>query len=132
MSYPAVFAKEYTLLSPNKKNTIKINIGKNISWSVNRNMEVLITPIEMSLTLGPGKVLGKVPSILRSTTRTVNQKITAVVPVKNKIINKYFNELQLTMKEGYAFEFRAYNDGVAYRFVTSLGVTPIEIKDHLV
>jgi alpha-glucosidase len=57
--HSAAFAKEYILLSPDKKNTIKVNITKNITWSVFRNMEILILPSEMSMTLGSGKVLGK-------------------------------------------------------------------------
>jgi alpha-glucosidase len=130
MLHSAAFTKEYTLLSPDKKNTIKVNITKNITWSVFRNMEVLVAPSEMSMTLGSGKVLGIAPSVLRSTTRTVNQKITAIVPVKNKLVNDYFNELQLTMKEGYSIQFRAYNDGVAYRFTTALGELPVDIKDE--
>jgi len=126
--HTAAFAKDYTLNSPDKKNTIKIEVNKKIFWSVLRGSELLIKPSAMSLLLGDGRQLGASPIVLKSTTNTIDQTITAVIPVRNKFIPEVYNELKLVMKGGYSIEFRAYNDGVAYRFVTSLGTSPVEIN----
>jgi len=125
-----VLAKEYTLLSPDKKITIKINTDKHLSWSVLKDLELLLKPSQMSLTLGNGKTPGIAPVVIKSAMRSVNQTITAVIPVRNKIIPEVYNELRLTMKGGYSIEFRAYNEGVAYRFVTTMGNQPIEINNE--
>jgi len=125
--YTAADAKDYTLLSPDKQNTIKISANTQITWSVLRGTELLIKPSPMSLSLGSGQQLGVSPVVLKSKMSTVNDIITAIVPVKNKLVPELYNELKLVMKGGYTIEFRAYNDGVAYRFVTSLGTAAVEI-----
>ena len=126
--YTVADAKDYTLLSPDKQNTIKISANTQITWSVLRGTELLIKPSPMSLSLGSGQQLGVSPVVLKSKVSTVNDIITAVVPVKNKLVPELYNELKLVMKGGYTIEFRAYNDGVAYRFVTSLGAASVEIN----
>lgn len=123
-------AKDYTLTSPDKKLTIKVNIGKNITWSVLRNQEVLITPSPLSMLIDQTNKLGISPALSRAATRSVNETITAVVPVRNKVIPDVFNELKLSFKGNYAVEFRAYNDGVAYRFVTSLGDKQVAVTNE--
>ncbi len=42
------------------------------------------------------------------------------LPIKNSTIENICNELTLTFEGSFAVVFRAYNDGVAYRFVTSI------------
>ena len=123
-------AKDYTLLSPDKKNIIKVAANTQITWSVLRGTELLMKPSPMSLTIGGGQQLGVSSVVVKAATRSVNQMITAIVPVKNKLIPEVYNELKLTLKGGYAIEFRAYNDGVAYRFVTSLGTNAVEVNNE--
>jgi len=116
--YTTSSAKDYVLSSPDKKNTIIVTVDKTISWSVTRNSEILIKPSKMSLFMENGNELGKMPVVLKATTATVDKVITAIIPVKNKIIPDEYTELRLLLKGSYAIEFRAYNDGVAYRFTT--------------
>jgi len=123
-------AKDYTLLSPDKQNMIKISANAQITWSVLRGSELLIKPSPMSLSIGDGRKLGELPVVLKAKVSSINEMITAVVPVKNKFIPEVYNELKLVMKGGYTIEFRAYNDGVAYRFVTALGTMPVDINNE--
>lgn len=130
MLHSAAFAKEYTLTSPDKQITIKVNASKSLSWSVLRNKEVLIKPSDMSMTFAGGNNPGILPVVLKAGTKKVNETITAAVPVRNKQMADLYNELRLTMKGGYTIEFRAYNDGVAYRFVTEFGNETVEVNDE--
>lgn len=131
--HTTAFAKEYTLVSPDKKITIKVAVDKNIFWSILKNQELLIKPSPMNLTLSDGRNLGILPIVSKSDIGSHNEIITAIVPVRNKLIPDVYNELRLTMKGGYAIEFRAYNDGVAYRFVTELGSNkPVEVTNEQV
>lgn len=124
------FAKDYMLTSPDGKNTIHVSVGNSISWSVMRNKELLIKPSPMSMLLGDGRKPGIFPVVLKAETHSVNQTIEAIVPVRNKLIPEIYNELKLMMKGNYTVEFRAYNDGVAYRFITGMGKQPVEIKNE--
>jgi alpha-glucosidase len=123
-------AKKYTLSSPDKKNIIQISVDKTISWAVLRSNELLIKPSPMSLLLEDGRQLGVDPLVLSTSTKSVNQIITAIVPVKNKTIPEIYNELKVTFKGGYSVEFRSYNDGVAYRFTTNLGNDSLKIQNE--
>lgn len=49
----------------------------------------------------------------------MNGVIDAVIYKKNQITDNY-NELNFSFKEGFNVIFRAYNDGIAYRFTTNL------------
>jgi len=124
------FSKDYLLSSPDKKNAVRVTVEKTITWMVSRDGEVLIKPSKMSLVLENGKELGKMPQVLKADLTSVNKIITAIVPVKNKIIPDLYNELKLILKDGYVLEFRAYNDGVAYRFVTALGNKSVAVHNE--
>lgn len=124
----AAFSKDYVLRSPDKKIAINISVGKNIAWSVLKDQELLIKPSAMSMILKDGRNPGIIPVVSKTTSKAVNQTITSVISVRNKLIPEVYNELRLQMKGNYAIEFRAYNDGVAYRFVTELGTQSIEVN----
>ncbi|WP_442590024.1 glycoside hydrolase family 97 protein [Pedobacter sp. AW31-3R] len=128
--HTAAFAKDYVLTSPDKKISVRIAVNKQVTWSVWRGKEVLIKPSAMGMTLDAGSHLGSSPKVIKAATHSIKQTITAVVPVKNKVIPEIYNELSLIMKGGYSIEFRAYDDGVAYRFVTSLETEQVEVKNE--
>lgn len=132
MTTATVSAKDYTLVSPDKKIKIVVSVNKTISWSVLRNEERLITPSPMAMTIAGGRNLGVNPIVVKAGKSSVNQMITAVIPVRNKYIPEIYNALKLSFKDNYALEFRAYNDGVAYRFVTAFGDQPVEVNDEQV
>jgi alpha-glucosidase len=111
-----VSAKEFAVQSPNKTITLKVNIDKTISWAVDCNKQTVITPSVISLTLQGEAPLGVNPSVKTSKINTVNSIISASVYKKKNITDNY-NELTITFKDNYSLLFRAYNDGVAYRWV---------------
>lgn len=82
--------------------------GQQVMW---------FSPISMQ-TLESGW-LGKSPVLLKSSTRTVNEEITPVYGIKNRIVDNY-NELTLEFRGGYSLILRSYNDGIAYRWKTML------------
>lgn len=128
--HTSAYAKDYLLTSPDKKISIKIAVNKNITWSILKGKELLIRPSAMQMTLNEGETLGLLPKVLKAETKLVKQSIIAVVPVKNKVIPEIYNALKLIMKGDYAIEFRAYDDGVAYRFITSKNSQAVEVKDE--
>jgi alpha-glucosidase len=59
--------------------------------------------------------------------RSSDQVIEPVVRQKFAKIRDHYNELKLTMEGGYAIVFRAYNEGAAYRFETSMPQGQVKI-----
>lgn len=106
------------LVSPDGELKVSFSLSDKIYYSIDYNGEVLLKDNSLLLTL-KNQVLGQNPKLRRQKRTSVNEQLTPVVPLKYAQISNCYNQLALTFKD-YAVEFRAFNDGVAYRFVTSL------------
>ena len=112
--------QEYNLSSPNKKNDIKINIDKKVSFSVYVNKKEIISPSLISMELEDGSKLGIDPVISDIQKKTVDTVIHPVIYQKSDKIEDSYNQLKINFKGNYSIVFRAYNNGAAYRFETYL------------
>jgi alpha-glucosidase len=108
----------YILQSPDKKISVKVDIGKQIEWSVQHVKTPVLSASPISMELGDNEMLGTSPKVLSSKTTTINEVFATPVYKKQSVKNNY-NQLQLNFKGAYSLEFRAFDDGVAYRFVTN-------------
>lgn len=111
-------AKIFHVKSPDGKIDLTISAGKTIDWSVNHEDTQVILPSSVSLTLSDGTVLGTDVSVRSEKPLSVNREINTPIYKKDKVTDNY-NQLTLTFKGEYGLIFRAYNDGVAYRFFTT-------------
>ncbi|WP_259069967.1 glycoside hydrolase family 97 protein [Mucilaginibacter sp. X4EP1] len=109
--------KTFTVKSPDGKVNLTVTTGSNISWSVKREATEVITPSAIAIDLADGEVLGKNAVVKKSAAVSVNETINTPIYKKASITDNY-NQLTLTFKGDYGLIFRAYNDGVAYRFFT--------------
>ncbi|MGD2295280.1 MAG: glycoside hydrolase family 97 catalytic domain-containing protein, partial [Candidatus Aminicenantes bacterium] len=112
------YAKTYSVLSPDKRIEAQIRIEDTITYSVIYRSKLLIAPSPVSLTLGDGRILGKNPRIRNTKESSVHKIIHPAVPEKRKSVVDSYNEILLNFRDGYGLIFRAYNDGIAYRFLT--------------
>lgn len=110
-------AKNVELYSPDKEIKLVLDISDRIHYDVFCKNQLLLQNNSMSLVLGD-KVLGENPRLRRQRRRSVDERITPVVPFKQSSVRNHYNELTLEFK-GYAVVMRAFDDGFAYRFVTS-------------
>jgi len=108
-------AKEYTVSSPSGKLSVKVSVNENITYEVSLNGTEIIAPSEISMTLDDGMVLGKNDKVRRAKTTSVNKKIVPVVNRKYSKMKDEYNLLTLSIKN-YTLQFRAYDEGVAYRW----------------
>lgn len=111
-------AKIFHVKSPDGKIDLTISAGKTIDWSVNHEDTQVILPSSISLTLSDGTALGTDVSVKSEKPLSVNREINTPIYKKDKVTDNY-NQLTLTFKGEYGLTFRAYNDGVAYRFFTT-------------
>ncbi len=110
-------SKTYQVKSPDGKIDINIATGTTINWSVKHEGTEVILPSEISVTLGNNEILGKNTAVKKATSAATNETINTPIYKKDKVQNNY-NQLTLAFKGDYGLIFRAYNDGVAYRWFT--------------
>lgn len=105
------------LISPNGELKVSLNLSDKIYYSIDYNGDVLLKDNSLQLTLR-NQVLGQNPKLRRQKRMSVDEQLTPIVPLKYSKVNNRYNQLLLTFKD-YSVEFRAFDDGVAYRFITS-------------
>ena len=116
----ATLAGSYTVVSPDKLVTIKVETGKTLTWSVMRDGEPLVEPSAIGLDIDGAKVQpGVNPKVKKVTRRSVDEVLHPVVPTKFSDVRDNYNEMTLKMAGDFSVQFRAYDNGAAYRFVTS-------------
>jgi alpha-glucosidase len=120
--------KQYTLNSPDGKIEVTVSVGHFIEYAVTHASDVMIAPSPISVELDNGVVWGVDPKLQRASTRTVNEIIPTTI-YKKKEVSDHFNELTLIFKGDYRVIFRAYDDGVAYRFA-STSKKPFRVKSE--
>ena len=111
--------RSYAVQSPDGETRISVTAGPQVGYTVTHRGQVIIGPSPISMTLDGGRVLGRDARVTGSRTRSVSDSIRPVAPVKNAVVRDRYGELRLDFRGGYALEARAYDDGVAYRWVTS-------------
>nr|MCR5658152.1 glycoside hydrolase family 97 N-terminal domain-containing protein [Bacteroidales bacterium] len=138
--------KQYTLQSPNGKITVTVSEDEyvvtalmnspnsdarfleltryRLCYSVKHEETVVLDKTEIAMHLDNGKTPGvyslgisSEPSITSAKTQSVNQTVKSPFYKRAEIQDQY-NELTLNFKGNYKVIFRAYNEGVAYRFQT--------------
>jgi alpha-glucosidase len=113
----ALAQKPIELLSPDGTIKLSVTLGDKIYYNVFNNNEVLLQNNELQLQLR-NETLGKSPKLASQKRISVDTDIRPVVPFKFSTVKNKYNQLLLTFKGDYSVEFRAFDDGVAYRFIT--------------
>ena len=108
-------AKSFILTAPNGKNIVTVNVDKKVSYQLAVDGKSVIEPSFISLTVGD-KILAVSGKFKKAVTTSHSGILRPLVKQKSAEIVDAYNELKLVFK-GYDILFRAYDDGVAWRFV---------------
>lgn len=122
----AAAQSSYDLLSPDKRIEMRIRTAKGVRYDILLRGQALLQDCTLSLDI-EHRVLGPEAKVLGSKERSSNQVLEPVVRQKFAKIRENYNELRLDMDGGYAVVFRAYNEGLAYRFETSLPQEQVKV-----
>ncbi len=106
------------LRSPDQKIKISLNIADKIYYSVSFNNDVILENNYLQLAFR-NEVLGSNPKLLKQKATTVDENLSPVVPLKFSTVRNNYNQLRLDFSGNYSVEFRAFDDGFAYRFITN-------------
>ncbi len=119
IGFQTLYAKDYQLASPDGTNVLIISVNDKITYTLIVDGIKVMNPSLMSMTIENGSILGDNPKVLRKKIRSIDEILYPELRVKSKEIRDHFNELTLSFKGNYSLVFRAYDNGVAYRFKTS-------------
>jgi len=125
----ASLASSYDLSSPNGHIQIKIQAGERITYDISVNGKTLIRNATLSLDIDHTNV-GVNPKVNGTKNDSVERDIQCPVPQKSAKIHEGYKELRLEMEGNYAIVFRAYNEGIAYRFETSLTQPDVKVYNE--
>ncbi|WP_255083110.1 glycoside hydrolase family 97 protein [Zhouia amylolytica] len=110
-----MLGQNYSVSSPDGETVLSIANKDQLNWSVSKNGAVVIPQVVIGMEVN-GVQWGNNSKLKSSTTEDVKSEFGVVVPLKNKVVKDEYNQLTLKFKEGFAIDFRVYNEGVAYRF----------------
>ncbi|MBR9911535.1 MAG: glycoside hydrolase family 97 protein [Gammaproteobacteria bacterium] len=111
---------ELQLLSPDGTIKIEVNVNKAVTYSVSVDDKPVLRPSKLSLQIDRKLDLQRNPKVVGVQHRSVDQMLEPEVRVKSAVIRDHFNEMTVAFDNQYSVVFRAYDNGVAYRFVTAL------------
>lgn len=112
--------------SPDGNIRVEVTLAGGITYDVWCGDELVLDDCRLALDV-EGNVLGSSPKLQKASRRTVNEVKKPFLRLKYAEVPNHFNELTLKMRGNYSVIFRAYDDGIAYRWETAL---PGEIKIH--
>ena len=116
--YANLSAKQYELKSPNGEINLLVDVTDKIQYKIVYNNDVLLDNCYLQMTLS-NAVLGQNPSVKSAKKSKYSGTINPHVSLKFSTVKNEYNQLRLDFKGNYAVEFRAFDEGVAYRFVTN-------------
>lgn len=111
--------KSIDLTSPDGEMKVCVTIGDKIYYSISGGNTPLLINNHLALVL-KGDSLGENPTLISAKRAEGEEVIKPYVSLKFSTVKSNYNSLLMTFKGNYAVEFRVFDDGVAYRFITHI------------
>ena len=122
-------AKTERLASPGGTIQVVLSMERQLTFSVFQNDEPILTDCPLTLQVG-NDVFGQNPRLSGTRRATIDQVVRPVVPMKYAQVRDHANQLTLSFRGGISLEVRAYDNGVAWRFVISKGNKQVEVMNE--
>lgn len=116
---------QYSLHSPDNKLKVTINVGETLTWEIEHDDTPVLLPSNIAMQCaekeeqGTSFAFGRDMKVTKVTRASVDTSFLTPFYKKANVKNAY-NQLTLKCRGGYSVQFRAYDDGAAYRFVSEL------------
>ena len=118
-------AQDYQVASPDGKLNISIYTEHDLQWSIQHDGTTVLLPSSIALQgrdeQSPKKLItfGKDVKVSKASRQSVETSFATPFYKKAEVEDVY-NELTLKCRGGYSVQFRVYDDGAAYRFVSDI------------
>ena len=123
-------AANYEVSSPNGKLTVTVNTDETVTWSVSYNGTVILLPSAIDIRMQQGgKVLG-MGKIGKVAKRQITNSFATPFYKKEKVDDNY-GQLLMYSNQKMQIEVRAYDDGAAYRLISS-NAKPLVVNSETV
>jgi alpha-glucosidase len=126
LSGPAPQAQTVRLASPSGRLAVVVRAAPDLAYDVTYKGKSLLTDARLSLNVDHRR-LGIGARIVDSKLRNVDGRIAPDVALKSETLVEKYNEARIECAGGYAVTFRAYDDGIAYRFETALAAPQVKV-----
>lgn len=107
-----------TVLSPDGSIALTLNASDRLAYEVRIDGQTVVAPTPIALTLDDGTVWGGPLRPARIRRGSIDESFAMPCYIKNRVTDRC-NYLRAEFDEGFALELRAYDRGVAYRFVST-------------
>jgi alpha-glucosidase len=123
---PPPAAPVHRLSSPAGHIEILVRADPDLAYDVTYDGKPMLADARLSLDVDHRR-LGIAARITGTKRLSVDRKLTPEVRLKADTLTEKYNELRLECAGGFAVTFRAYDEGVAYRFETALDAAQVEV-----
>ncbi len=117
---PRKAAGPLTVTSPGGVIIVTIGTDSQLTWSVSLRGREILKPSRIAMTLDGGRVLGDKPVVSATAAQAIDRVLKPTVRTKRAEVRDRCNERRVDFAGGYSLVIRAYDDGVAYRWLTKL------------
>lgn len=114
------------LQSPGGNIAVDVRVADKITYDVSVQEKPVLKDSTLSLRID-NVTLGAAPKLKSVTPRSYSGTIKPAVRQKAAELREAYNELRLELEGGAAVVFRAYDEGVAYRWETSLPQAEVKV-----
>ena len=135
LMYANASAQSFQLTSPNGRLQLTVETDKQLRWSLQYAGQPILLPSAIAMErreLKEGKTLptfGHDVKVNKNKYTSVNTSFATPFYKKSEVQDIY-NQLTLKCAGGYSIEFRAYDEGAAYRFVSEQN-RPYIVKNEI-
>ncbi len=124
----AAGAKDYKVISPDGQIQATVSTDDRMTISIIHDGAEVLAPSPIAIERTDGTVWGENSKVQKVSKTSVNAIVKSPF-YRSSEIKDCYNSLMLKMKDDWSLELRAYDDGVAYRFVNH-NKTPFDIRDE--
>ena len=121
--------KKYALSSPDGKLKVEITAGNELSYQVMHKNDTILSHSNIGLVLADETTIGNNPQVTGIKRKKIRDNVESPF-YRFKEFIATCNELNLKLKGDFGVTFRAYDEGVAYRFYTTQK-TEVIIKEEV-
>lgn len=111
--------ESFILYSPDSTLKLSVNTKDKLTYVLYADGNVLQTNNGIDLELSGNLKLSDKLSVKKHKFSHITETVPVPEPYRRKVLNNHYNQLTLTFKQPYNIEFRLFNNGMAYRMVTS-------------
>lgn len=110
--------RKFQLASPDGKLESTITVGEKLTYNISCNGKLILADSPLSMTLADGTIWGDKARLSGSSRQEVDRTIHSPF-YRSEQMKESYKSLTLRFAKGWSVEFRAYNDGIAYRFAAT-------------